>query len=202
MASVGRRRLIGRLGLVFLVLVVGWFASSFVQVTTAARDAQGRVASGDAIVILGAAQYNGEPSPVLERRLNTALALWEESAAPRIVTTGANQPGDTFTEGFAAFRFLRRAGVAEDQIIVIVDGGDTYESLLATKNQLPVGGRNVVLVTDAYHARRSERIADEVGLDATVVAAGDDTSFDRLLRESLAVSVGRLTSYRRISNWL
>ncbi len=153
------------------------------------------------LVILGAAQYNGEPSPVLERRLDTALGLLADDAAPQIVSTGSNQPGDVFTEGFAAFRYLRNAGVAEDEIIVIVDGGDTYESLLATRNQLDVDNREVIIVTDAYHARRSEDIASEVGLDATVVAAGDDTGLSRRLRETVAVSIGRIVSYRRLSAW-
>ena len=83
--------------------------------------------------------------------------------------------------------------------MIVIDGGDTYESLLATTNQLAADERSVVVVTDAYHARRSEDIADEVGLDAIVVAAGDDTSFSRLARETVAVSIGRVISYRRIS---
>lgn len=198
----GRVRRFGvKAGFVLLAIAFAWWALSFVQVFRAAGSAQGAVASGDAIVVLGAAQYNGEPSPVLRGRLDTALQLWHDTAAPQIVTTGANQPGDVFTEGFAAFRYLRNAGVAEEEIVVIVDGGDTYESLLATTNQLADSERDVVLVTDAYHARRSQDIAAEVGLDATVVAAGNDTSIGRLLRESIAVSIGRLTSYRRISNW-
>ncbi len=190
-----------RVFLVLFAVAVGWFLLTFVLVSSAASDAQGRSASADALVILGAAQYNGEPSPVLERRLDTALGLWADDAAPQIVTTGSNQPGDVFTEGFAAFRYLRNAGVAEDEIIVIVDGGDTYESLLATRNQLDVDNREVIIVTDAYHARRSEDIASEVGLDATVVAAGDDTGLSRRLRETVAVSIGRIVSYRRLSAW-
>ncbi len=190
-----------RVFLVLFAVAVGWFLLTFVLVSSAASDAQGRSASADALVILGAAQYNGEPSPVLERRLDTALGLWADDAAPQIVTTGSNQPGDVFTEGFAAFRYLRNAGVAEDEIIVIVDGGDTYESLLATRNQLDVSSREVIIVTDAYHARRSEDIASEVGLDATVVAAGDDTALSRRLRETVAVSIGRIVSYRRLSAW-
>lgn len=182
-----------------VVVVAGWVAFTFFGVRSAADDAQGRVADGDAIVVLGAAQYNGEPSPVLERRLVTALELWEQEAAPQVVTTGANQPGDAFTEGFAAFRYLRNAGIAEEELVVVIDGGDTYESLLATANQLSADERSIVLVTDAYHALRSEEIASEVGLDATVVAAGDDTSFGRLARETIAVSIGRIVSYRRIS---
>ena len=88
------------------VFVVVWLGVVFVQVSTAANDAQNATAEGDAIVVLGAAQYNGEPSPVLERRLDTAFSLWSDGAADQIVTTGANQPGDTFTEGFAAFTYF------------------------------------------------------------------------------------------------
>lgn len=185
-----------------VVLAVGWVMLTFLSVRSAAVDAQGRVANGDSIVVLGAAQYNGEPSPVLERRLVTVLELWEGNAASQVVTTGANQPGDTFTEGFAAFQYLRNAGIAEEEIVVVVDGGDTYESLLATTNQLAQDERSVVIVTDAYHALRSEEIAEEVGLDATIVAAGDDTSFRRLARETVAVSIGRVISYRRVSAFL
>jgi vancomycin permeability regulator SanA len=201
MAAAPGGRVFLRVLLVVLAVGLGWFVLAFVLVSNAASGAQGRVATGDAIVILGAAQYNGLPSPVLERRLDTALDLWMAGAAPRIVTTGSNQPGDTFTEGFAAFRYLRNAGIAEDQIVVIVDGGDTYESLLAAVNQLDVDQRSVVLVTDAYHARRSEDIANEVGLDATVVAAGSDAALGRRLRETVAVAIGRVVSYRRLSAW-
>ena len=184
-----------------VTIAVIWVGTNFVLVTNAASQAQGRTATADAVVILGAAQYNGEPSPVLERRLQTAFELWVDDAADRIVTTGANQPGDVFTEGFAGFRYLRNAGVEESEIIVVVDGGDTYESLLATRNQLSPGEREVIIVTDAYHALRSHDIASEVGLDATVVAAGDDTGLSRRLRETVGVSIGRLVSYRRLSAW-
>jgi len=197
----GVRHLATRVLAVAAVLFVAWFVVAFVLVSSAASSAQSQTAQGDVIIILGAAQYNGEPSPVLERRLNVALELWEEGVAPRIVTTGSSQPGDNFTEGFAGFRYLRNAGVDEDRIIVVVDGGDTYESLLAAANQLGENERDVVLVTDAYHARRSADIASEVGLDPEVVAAGDDTRFSRVLRESVAVGLGRIVSHRRLSAW-
>lgn len=203
MAKQGRggqslRRLIG----VLFLLGCGWLLFNFVSVTRAAFDAQDRAASGDAIVVLGAAQYDGEPSPVLAQRLDAALGLFEDGAAPQVVTTGASLPGDQFTEGFAAFRYLRNNGVAEDAIVVITDGGDTYESLLATANQLPDDQRSVVLVTDAYHALRTQQIAEEVGLDPIVVASSDDTSFRSLVRETAGVSLGRIISYRRVSGWI
>lgn len=183
------------------VFVVVWLGVVFVQVSTAANDAQNATAEGDAIVVLGAAQYNGEPSPVLERRLDTAFSLWSDGAAGQIVTTGANQPGDTFTEGFAAFTYLRNRGVGEDRIVVVTDGGDTYESLLAAANQLSATDDSIVIVTDAYHARRSQEIAVEIGLDAEVVASSDDTSLSRRSRETVAVALGRLVSFRRLSAW-
>jgi vancomycin permeability regulator SanA len=201
MTGAGARRTVLRTLVVLMALGLGWFVLAFVLVSSAASGAQGRNATADAIVVLGAAQYNGEPSPVLQSRLTTALELWEQGAAPQIVTTGANQPGDTFTEGFASFQFLRMAGVPEEWIVVVVDGGDTYESLLAAANQLGEDERSVIIVTDAYHARRSADIASEVGLDPTVFAAGDDTSFGRRFRESIAVGLGRIVSYRRLSSW-
>lgn len=196
------RRVLGWGTLLFAGFLVVWLGVVFVQVTSAGNAAQATAATGDAIVVLGAAQYNGEPSPVLEQRLDTAFSLWNEGAADRIVTTGANQPGDTFTEGFAAFTYLRNQGVAEEEIVVVTDGGDTYESLLAARNQLADTEETVVIVTDAYHARRSAEIAAEVGLDAEVVASSDDTSFSRRARETVAVALGRLFSFRRLSAWL
>ena len=203
MASSGSRgRGILRLFSLAVLLGFGWLAFNFVSVFNAAQDAQERSATGDAIVVLGAAQYDGEPSPVLAQRLDAALGLFEEGAASQVVTTGSSLPGEQFTEGFAAFRYLRNNGVAEEAIVVITDGGDTYESLLATANQLPEEQRSVVLVTDAYHALRSQQIGKEVGLDPIVVASSDNTSFNRLLRETAGVSVGRIISYRRVSGWL
>lgn len=189
----------GLFGLGVIVAVV-YLVVVFVQVTRAGNAAIGASADGDAIVVLGAAQYNGEPSPVLEGRLDRALELWSANAAPLIVTTGANQPGDTFTEGFAGFRYLRNEGVGENELVVVVDGGDTYESLLATANQLPSGERRVVIVTDAYHALRSEEIAEEVGLTADVVAAAEEMTVQRRLQETAAVALGRIVSFRRVSN--
>lgn len=184
--------------LVFVGLV--YFVIVFAAVTSASNDSQSATGSAESIIVLGAAQYNGDPSPVLASRLSTALRLWESGAAARIVTTGASQPGDQFTEGFAGYRYLRDAGVAEDQIIVVIDGGNTYESLLAAANQLRSTDGTVLIVTDAYHALRSEEIAAEVGLEATVVAAGSDSGLGKRLRETIAVGLGRILSYRRLSN--
>lgn len=194
-------RLARRVALVGAAIVVGYVALTFFQVLLSSgqddRDPTG------AVIVLGAAQYDGEPSPVLARRLDHAYELWEDGVAPLVVTTGSNQPGDRVTEGFAGFEYLRFAGIPEDELLVITDGDSTYEQLAATARQLqPLGIDDVVLVSDPYHALRLRQIADQVGLDAAVSSTDGGASFRQLLRETAAVSLGRVLGYRRVDAWL
>lgn len=194
-----RRVRLGALAVVALgFLYVG---VTFIQVLVAAGEDNRDPA--DAIVVLGAAQYNGEPSPVLARRLDHALELWNEGVAPLVVTTGSNQPGDVFTEGYAGFEYLRFAGIPEEELLVITDGSSTWEQLAATARQLRARGlESVVLVSDPYHALRLRQISGEVGLDASVSSTGGGSSIRQLLRETAGVSLGRILGYRRVDNWL
>lgn len=180
------------------VLYVG---ITFIQVLVASgadeRDA------ADAIVVLGAAQYDGEPSPVLAGRLDHAEELWSDGLAPIVVTTGSNLPGDRFTEGFAGYAYLRDAGIPDEALLVITDGASTWEQLAATARQLRLRDLDsVILVSDPYHALRLTQIADEVGLDASVSSTDGSSSIRQLLRETAAVSLGRILGYRRVDNWL
>lgn len=191
------RRIVLSLGLLGLFYVL----ITFVMVWRASQ--ADRAAPADAIVVLGAAQYDGVPSPVLQQRLDHALELYEQGLAEVIVPTGSNQPGDRFTQGFAGYDYLRNQGVPEDALLIIVDGTNTFEELSATANQLlPRDLGRVILVSDPYHALRVDHIAGEVGLDAVVSPTDGDTSFRSLVRETAAVSVGRIVSYRRLSSWL
>lgn len=197
-----RRRVRSRRALLIVVAVgVAYVVFNFFSVLAASgRDDREPV---DAIVVLGAAQYNGDPSPVFAARLDHAFALWEQGLAPLIVTTGSNQPGDRVTEGFAGFEYLRFAGVPEESLLVITDGASTWEQLAATARQLR--GRDldsVLLVSDPYHALRLSQIAEEVGLDASVSSTDGNTSIRNLVRETAAVSLGRILGYRRVDNWL
>lgn len=186
--------------LILAGLGVAYVAFNFVSVLVASgRDDRVPV---DAIVVLGAAQYDGEPSPVFAGRLDHALELWTEGLAPLIVTTGSNQEGDRFTEGFAGFEYLRFAGVPEDALLVVTDGSSTWEQLAATARQLRrLGLDSVLLVSDPYHALRLTQIAGEVGLEAEVSSTDGRTSLRNLLRETAAVSLGRMLGYRRVDNW-
>ncbi len=192
-----RRRPLRWAVLVLLVAGAGWVALNAVAVLRASgldqRDPVG------AVVVLGAAQYNGRPSPVLQARLDHALELYEQGVAPRIVLTGYKQPGDQFTEAFAGYRYLTKKGVPGEDLTIVDDGTSTWESLKATERVLRKQGvESVVLVSDPYHSRRLIDIADEVGLRATVSPTTAVSAWQKVARETALVSAGRVVTYRRL----
>jgi uncharacterized SAM-binding protein YcdF (DUF218 family) len=196
-----RRGWVGRLVSALFLLLVAYFVATFVQVYRASNHDGARKA--DAIVVLGAAQWNGQPSPVLQERLDHALELYEEGLAPLIVLTGGKQDADTFTEATTGYNYLRQHGVPDEALLKEVDGTSTWDSLRATRRFLQErGADNVVLVTDDYHAYRVEAIAEEVGFDASVSPTdsllSNTNKLGRLVRETAAVSVGRIIGYDRL----
>jgi uncharacterized SAM-binding protein YcdF (DUF218 family) len=187
-----------RIVLAIAALMVVYVGVTFLQVWRASRGDSAR--PSDAIVVLGAAQYNGRPSPVLQNRLDKAYELYAAGVAPRIVTTGANRAGDVYTEGYVGFDYLRGKGVPESALIVVTDGVNTWEELAATARQLkPLGLKRVLLVSDGYHAARVEHTADELGLSAAVARPDGSASLRQLARETAAVSVGRIIGFRRLA---
>jgi uncharacterized SAM-binding protein YcdF (DUF218 family) len=184
-----------------LSLAVLYVGVTFAQVWWAAGQDGARDAS--AILVMGAAQYDGRPSPVLRSRLDHAAQLWREGRAPLIIVTGGKQEGDRVTQGFAGYDYLTDLGVPEDAIKVEVEGIDSYTELSASALIVANAGLppDVVVVTDPYHAFRVEQIAGEVGLDAAVSPTGTNQSVRELVRESGAVALGRIVTYRRLSNW-
>ncbi|MEZ5139618.1 MAG: YdcF family protein [Acidimicrobiales bacterium] len=192
-----RRRWVLRGAALAVALVVAYVGLTFVQVWQASRRDGAREAG--AIVVLGAAQYDGRPSPALEARLDHAFELWDQGLAPIIVVTGGRQEGDRFTEATAGYNELRSRGVPDEAIRKEVQGRTTYESLAATARFLADEGiDDVVLVSSPSHAARLAGIAEDVGLDAAVSPADGGASLRSLLRETAAVSAGRLVGYRRL----
>ncbi|WP_344097652.1 YdcF family protein, partial [Nocardiopsis tropica] len=125
-----------------------------------------RVAS-DAIVVLGASQYNGVPSPVFEARLRHAQVLYLEGVAPVIVTVGGKQPGDNFTEAAAGKNWLVEVGIPADQIIAVEEGRDTLQSIGAVSLVFEDRAwETAVLVSDPWHSLRSKRMAADFGIEA------------------------------------
>tara|TARA_Y100000768_G_scaffold382264_1_gene362293 strand:- start:33 stop:701 length:669 start_codon:yes stop_codon:yes gene_type:complete len=183
----------------FFLLIIAFVGVTFFQVWF--QSMRDEVKSADAIVVLGAAQWDGVPSPVLKARLDHALDLYEKEVAPYIVTTGSKQKGDRYTEAYTGLTYLLERGIPENKIIVIVDGSNTYQSLSATSSAIQsVGlGSEVVLVSDPYHALRAKEIAREVGLDPSFSPTELDSSFGQLARETLGTSIGRIIGFRRAS---
>ena len=184
-----------------LLVVVLYFGFTFLQVYRASTRDGARPA--DVLIVLGAAQYNGVPSPVLQDRLDHALALYQAGVAPRIVLTGGRQEGDRFTEATTGYNYLRERGVPDGDLLKEVDGHSTWESLAASARFLVEQDlTTVVLVTDGYHAYRVEAIAEDLGLDASV--SPSETRLDgtdelrQITREAIAVSIGRIIGYDRL----
>lgn len=197
------------LGLLLAVGLAGALAYLGVvtgQVLLGAKGDPDATEPAGAIVVLGAAQYDGVPSPALSQRLEQALALWRAEMAPLIVVTGGGQPGDRFDEATAATTWLHDHGVPDDRIRREVQGRNTYDQLAATSRFLEAEGiDSVLLVSHRLHAARLRLIADEVGLRAEVSPA---PSQGRVLpntarlaaREIGAVAAGQVIGFRRLRN--
>lgn len=154
------RLLIG--GLLMVVAVVGTTALRVWQV--ARIDDQQPV---DAVVVLGAAQYNGEPSAILAARLRHAADLYADGIAPRIVTVGGNRNGDRFTEAEASRDYLLKRGVPPNAVEIVPEGADTLRSLEAVAAAAAdQGWESALLVSDPWHSLRARTMARDAGLEA------------------------------------
>jgi uncharacterized SAM-binding protein YcdF (DUF218 family) len=149
-------------GLLVAALVVGGTAFRVWQV--ARIDDRQPV---DAVIVLGAAQYDGEPSTIFAWRLRHAEALYEDGLAPRIVTTGGNRAGDAHTEAEAGRRYLIERGVPADAVIAVAEGADTLGSLQAVAARAEQDGwTSALVVSDPWHSLRARTMARDSGLDA------------------------------------
>jgi len=121
----------------------------------------------DAIVVLGAAQYNGRPSPVLRARLNHALSLYRDKLAPLVVVTGGIGRGDTTSEAVVGQRYLEAHGIPEGAVAAQGEGRTTMASMNAVTAWLHGRGlRRVLLVSDPFHMFRLRLEARRTGLEA------------------------------------
>ena len=191
-----------RIALIAAGLVIAYFVVNFIDVWVASSsDYDG---TADAAVVLGAAQYNGEPSEALQGRLDRAAELYAAQRVRLVVVTGGGQADDITTEAKTGYDYLRdTAAIPDADLRLEVDGTSTYLSLAAAARFLAAEQiDDVILVTDPYHAKRSELIAEEVGLTASVVPTDSSVSFGRLLRESGATAVGRLVGFRRLDAYI
>ncbi len=121
----------------------------------------------DAIVVLGASQYNGVPSPVFAARLAHAVTLYDEHVASHIVTVGGKEPGDAYTEAEAGKTFLTAHGVPPTAVVALQTGRDTLRSLRAVDAEFKAKRwHSAVLVTDPWNCLRARTMARDLGIRA------------------------------------
>jgi uncharacterized SAM-binding protein YcdF (DUF218 family) len=191
--------------LLALVLCVG---SLYVGLTVFEVWRVGRTQSTtqvDAIVVMGAAQYDGVPSPLLKARLMHAFDLWKQKIAPRIVLTGGNKPGDRFTEASASAIFLRQQGVPQEELLQESLSRSTYEALRnvrdLVKNDANFAGiERIVIVTDPFHELRSRLTAKEWGFDASTSATPNSPiagngAFKKHVKEGVGIALARVIGF-------
>ena len=145
------------------VVVVAWVISMIMVDRVGRRDEAQRA---DAIVVLGAAQYVGRPSPVLRARVDHAVALWKRGLAPTLILTGGTGVGDTTSEAAVARKYAMSRGVPDRAIVVEIKGRTTSESMRAVARIMDDRERNsVILVSDPFHMLRLSILARRFGLE-------------------------------------
>ena len=188
--------------LVVLVVAV-YLAVTAVQVWLTSRRYQPRPAG--AIVVMGAAQYDGVPSPDLRARLDEAGLLWHQGFAKTVVVTGSKEPGDRFTEAQAGARYLVSVARVPPHDIVEAGGSDSWGNLAdAVPTLVARGDTTVLVVTDPFHEARSLAIASSLHLDPwptptrTSPIAGTAT-LPYFAKETVGVALGRIIGFDHLT---
>ncbi len=146
--------------------------SSAVAVWRAAHhDEASEVDRADVILVLGAAQYGGEPSPIFQGRLDHGALLFERGFADRIMVLGAGQEGDEFTEAEAGIRYLLSEGLPAGVLHTSPEGATSFESLAAAAQRMrELDLDSAFLVSDPWHNLRIRRMARDLGIEGYVSA--------------------------------
>ncbi len=179
--------------LILLVAVIVLLGAVSFQVVRSAS--QQEIHSADAIVIFGAAEYSGRPSPVLRARLDHGLDLFHRGIAPVVITTGGAALDPTFSEGGVGRDYLMRHGVPERSLIAETQGRDTSES--ASRVAVIMRANNLhscVAVSDAYHVFRIRKLLEHEAVGPVYIAPRPDSLPHSVLQRGVAV-LRESTSY-------
>ncbi len=190
-------RLFRRLILVVIIALLaypGWLAFRVWD-----QSHNDEVTGADAIVVLGAAQYNGKPSPVLKARLDQATYLWEQDLSDFFIVTGGKQEGDRFTEAHASHMYLEQRGVPPENIFEEESGTTTLESLEHVRDIATERGiHSVLLVSDPLHSERIKRMARDLGFEEAYTSPASYVNLNRSREtkvKELVREVGSLIVY-------
>lgn len=164
MISLRKKVLIFVLCLVAVLLsVIGFTVIQVVRYSYIQNDQK-----ADAIIVLGAAEYAGKPSPVFAARLDHAYDLYKNGTAGVIITTGGSQPGEPYSEGTAGKKYLEKKGVLAEAVFADVDSDNTKQNLMRAKEIADAQNlHSFILVSDPFHMYRSKITAEDLGMSVT-----------------------------------
>lgn len=193
MTRLRRHPILAGVALILLVLLTVLGASAMTVWRAAHDDVASRVEHADVIIVLGAAQYGGTPSPVFEGRLDHAVLLFRQGRADSVMVVGGKAPGDTTTEAQAGTDYLVSQGVPAGSTVAEPVGRTTFESLVGAAAYMRGHGmQSAFLVSDPWHNARITRMASDLGIRGyasatwTSAATSEDTRFTGYARETLA----------------
>jgi len=175
------------LSVVILSIIFLWvFLISNIYINSKSQDRK----SVDAIVVLGASQWNGRPSPALKARLDHALELYKANVANYIVLTGGIAKGDTISESRVGKNYLNKRGIANSKIIIEEDGKTTKESLKKVSEiKKRYNFKNILFVSHGYHIYRIKKIAADYDMgnvySSAVEIKDPERKFKLIFKESL-----------------
>ncbi len=175
---------------VLLLLIPGIVLFGFLGLCLWIREQSRReeLVPADAIVVLGAAQWNGRPSPVLQARLDRAVELYHQGYAPLLVLTGGSLAGDPFSEASVGRAYARAQGVPEEAILVEEESRSTLENLRGAWQLLsPRRARSILLVSDPFHMARALVIARDLGFQVHPAPAYESPIAQRPLEEAFYI---------------
>lgn len=163
-----RKRLLAWIAALLAAFVLAWFGITCARILRQARRDESRPAA--AIVVFGAAEYSGRPSPIYRARLDHAYELFHKGLAPVVITTGGSGYDPTYSEGGVGRDYLRSLGVPDSDLIAETQGADTVQSaqrvaVIMKANRM----RDCLAVSDAYHVFRVKQMLQGQGV--TVYAA-------------------------------
>lgn len=200
----GPIKLVLRIASAVASLVLIYFGVTFVQIWMTGHHHSS--AHAQAILVFGTAADYQKPSPELKARLDQALVLYNEGRAPWIAVTGGKLPADTYTEAWVSAKYLEANGVPASQILRGA-GNDTWQNVSTVLPALKAHHIvSVLIVTDPFHEYRAMAISSSQGLaPEPSPVPNSPTIHDSLwryyLKETVAVGVGRVIGYGRLSSW-
>jgi uncharacterized SAM-binding protein YcdF (DUF218 family) len=181
-----RRRWLLRLEALGLAVLAAFLTLTSVRIVREASLQE--LHPADAIIVFGAAEYAGHPSPVLRARLDHAFDLFHQGIAPVVITTGGAAADPSFSEGGVGRDYLKRRGIPERNLIAETQGSDTAQSAVRVAVIMQANGlHSCVAVSDAYHEFRIKKLLEHEGIGPVYVAPRPDSRPHSVVQRGYAV---------------